>query len=54
MRWYSSGFSPCAAMSSGVIGTELEMVMGGDWYPWERGISESPLIASFGAIHPFG
>jgi len=37
-----------------VIGTELEMVMGGDWYPWGRGFFESPLIASFRAIHPTG
>src|SRR5690606_39417384 len=27
MRWYSSGFSPCAATSSGVIGTLLEIVI---------------------------
>ena len=27
MRWYSSGFSPCAATSSGVIVTVLETVM---------------------------
>ncbi len=36
MRWYSSGFSPCAAMSSGVIGTGVlighEMAVR---YAWE-------------------
>src|SRR5689334_1216303 len=41
MRWYSSSFSPCAATSSGVIGTELEMVMGGDFCPWERDFESS-------------
>ncbi|BCH02576.1 hypothetical protein MesoLj131b_45750 [Mesorhizobium sp. 131-2-5] len=34
-----------------MIGTELEMVMGGDLCPWS-GDFESPLIASFAADTP--